>query len=254
MKKLICTKCGNSKDFKKILQGNLAIEIVLWCFYLVPGLIYSIWRRSESNIKRQCDSCDSFDLIPIDTPKGKLLQKELSDSENSETENKEIEGETGEKPEKPLNSIENPKKVKKNPTDWKLIFRFLIKFLAIIFLIQSIVNFSVYSFPYNIFQIFFVITCLIIISPNSIRGYLKDSYKFSSWNINQNTAIIIITIFSFAIGFFLTPSETSITLININQIIHRKGIAQFGRLLIQLFYLFGVFVAVFFFQYARLLK
>jgi ssDNA-binding Zn-finger/Zn-ribbon topoisomerase 1 len=47
-KKLIkCPNCGYEGEAKTYTKGSLAVEIVLWLFFLLPGLIYSVWRLSS---------------------------------------------------------------------------------------------------------------------------------------------------------------------------------------------------------------
>ena len=63
---LHCMDCG--EDFKPPLKGALrgstVIEVVLWLCYIVPGVIYSIWRRSGS-FKSECPMCHSSKVVPI---------------------------------------------------------------------------------------------------------------------------------------------------------------------------------------------
>lgn len=72
--KLICSACGHVGTFKTATKGNLLIEIILWLSFLIPGIIYSIWRRS--GLKRVCTVCKSENVIPVDTPVGKKLLAE----------------------------------------------------------------------------------------------------------------------------------------------------------------------------------
>ena len=75
---LICSNCGTAcyagdVDYKN--KGSFLIEVVLWLCFLVPGLIYSIWRRS--NLEKLCPKCGSSALMPLDTPRGKQLAGQL---------------------------------------------------------------------------------------------------------------------------------------------------------------------------------
>lgn len=72
---MICKQCGTVHDGARNLPGNGWIELVLWLAYLVPGLIYSIWRRSKSRLT--CGACGSRDLVPLDSPVGRRLRAEL---------------------------------------------------------------------------------------------------------------------------------------------------------------------------------
>jgi len=71
-KSQLCTNCGNIGPSKRHMPGSLLIEIVLWCFFIVPGLIYSLWRHSAS--KPSCAKCGSQQIIPADSPMAKKLQ------------------------------------------------------------------------------------------------------------------------------------------------------------------------------------
>ncbi len=61
LKILYCKSCKN-KTMNPKRKGNGWIEIILWICYIIPGLIYSIWRRSgQPNI---CPTCNKNTLIP----------------------------------------------------------------------------------------------------------------------------------------------------------------------------------------------
>lgn len=70
----VCTVCGFYGEPKTVKKGNGLIEFVLWFCWIVPGLIYSIWRRS--NQKPQCPICGSTSLIPPASHMAQLLIKE----------------------------------------------------------------------------------------------------------------------------------------------------------------------------------
>lgn len=57
-----CNSCGHKTSEPK-MKGNGWIEIILWLCYILPGLIYSIWRRS--GIKNICHKCGKDTLIPV---------------------------------------------------------------------------------------------------------------------------------------------------------------------------------------------
>lgn len=63
---LFCKECGHIGSSKRIMPGSILIELILWCCFLIPGLIYSIWRHSASG--QGCKSCGSKKLIPKDSP------------------------------------------------------------------------------------------------------------------------------------------------------------------------------------------
>jgi len=64
----ICTTCGFvGKPIRK-LQGSGLVELLLWLFFLIPGLIYSAWRGSGG--VNSCPSCGNRTMIPLDSPMG----------------------------------------------------------------------------------------------------------------------------------------------------------------------------------------
>lgn len=79
MSKLVCTQCGFVGKPKRAIKGNSAIEIILWLFFIVPGLIYSIWRSNSRH--KICPDCKSIALIPIDSPRAKKIMLENGISE-----------------------------------------------------------------------------------------------------------------------------------------------------------------------------
>ena len=56
-----CRTC-HSFSTTGLKKGNGWIELVLYLFYIVPGIIYSIWRRSGA--PPVCPVCRSHALVP----------------------------------------------------------------------------------------------------------------------------------------------------------------------------------------------
>lgn len=73
--KMICTHCGTRGTPKSITSGSIGIEIILWICFLIPGLIYSIWRISSR--KDGCPACGMPNMIRVDTPHGGTLVKKF---------------------------------------------------------------------------------------------------------------------------------------------------------------------------------
>jgi len=73
-KEMFCVKCGYKGKPKLITKGSIGLEIVLWLFFLIPGLIYSIWRHTSRY--RGCLKCKDT-MIPLDSP---VAQKLLAES------------------------------------------------------------------------------------------------------------------------------------------------------------------------------
>jgi len=79
LKTLVCTQCGYVGQSDSKNKGSFAVEIILWCFFLFPGLIYSIWRRSA--LEPICSKCGNKSLIPITSPRASKIMEEQGDSE-----------------------------------------------------------------------------------------------------------------------------------------------------------------------------
>jgi hypothetical protein len=69
----LCTKCLFQGTMKKDTPGSFLIEVILWLAFIVPGIIYSIWRLS--NKKLMCPQCKSSEIIPADSEMAKRLLK-----------------------------------------------------------------------------------------------------------------------------------------------------------------------------------
>lgn len=72
---MICSSCGTTGIPQSDTPGSFLIELLLWCFFLLPGLIYSIWRLSAR--KQVCPSCKGSGMIPLNSPRGRKLAQEL---------------------------------------------------------------------------------------------------------------------------------------------------------------------------------
>jgi len=64
-----CANCGTVGEAKTITKGSFLMELLLWIAFLVPGLIYSIWRISSRY--RGCGACGSASVMPVDSPKAR---------------------------------------------------------------------------------------------------------------------------------------------------------------------------------------
>lgn len=72
----ICPSCGTKGTPIVKVKGSFGIEIVLWLCFLLPGLIYSIWRLSSRYAA--CPACDQRGMIPINTPNDQRLDEQFS--------------------------------------------------------------------------------------------------------------------------------------------------------------------------------
>ncbi len=64
---MFCPNCGTIGTPKKVTKGSILIEIVLWLFMILPGLLYSLWRLSTRH--SACPSCGAPNMIPANSPK-----------------------------------------------------------------------------------------------------------------------------------------------------------------------------------------
>lgn len=62
----LCPVCGTvGKPIKKT-QGSFMVEVFLWLCFLLPGLIYTVWRIF--NKLKVCPNCKSAAMIPATSP------------------------------------------------------------------------------------------------------------------------------------------------------------------------------------------
>jgi len=70
-KDMLCTNCGLQGKPKLKTKGSILIEIILWICFIVPGLIYSIWRHTTRY--KACPSCAAQNMIPLDSPRAREM-------------------------------------------------------------------------------------------------------------------------------------------------------------------------------------
>lgn len=73
---MICQSCGTRCEPRTITKGSLGIEVILWICFIIPGVLYTIWRLTTRH--KGCPKCGSASVIPTDTPMGR---KFISDME-----------------------------------------------------------------------------------------------------------------------------------------------------------------------------
>lgn len=78
----VCTQCNYVGEPKGAIGGNGCIEVILWLCFIIPGLIYSIWRSSSRH--KICPKCKSQSLIPMDSPKAQKIMNEVMSKEEIE--------------------------------------------------------------------------------------------------------------------------------------------------------------------------
>jgi len=68
----VCTNCGYVGNPISITRGDFAIEVLLWLFFLVPGIIYSVWRLASRYAA--CPKCKAPNTIPVGSPVAQRLR------------------------------------------------------------------------------------------------------------------------------------------------------------------------------------
>jgi proteolipid membrane potential modulator/LITAF-like zinc ribbon protein len=68
---MICPACGTRTEPTTRTPGSIWIEIVLWLCFIIPGLIYSLWRLTSK--EKVCPACGATGMIPVSTPRGQQL-------------------------------------------------------------------------------------------------------------------------------------------------------------------------------------
>lgn len=69
----ICTQCGWEGERKKELRGSRMVETLLWSVLLLPGPLYSIWRRTGRS--KQCPHCGVPMLVKLTSDAGWLARR-----------------------------------------------------------------------------------------------------------------------------------------------------------------------------------
>ncbi|ACL71485.1 hypothetical protein Tgr7_0387 [Thioalkalivibrio sulfidiphilus HL-EbGr7] len=80
-KALICSRCGTANKARTHTRGSIFIEILLWLMFIIPGLIYSIWRLTTRG--KVCGVCGSADLVPLTSPAGQELSARYGQHQDS---------------------------------------------------------------------------------------------------------------------------------------------------------------------------
>lgn len=66
-----CTRCGSDGAPETFTPGSLAVEIALWLFLLVPGVFYTLWRRSVGRYTG-CAVCRAKETVPLSAWKARV--------------------------------------------------------------------------------------------------------------------------------------------------------------------------------------
>ncbi len=71
--------CGHVGIIKRSIKGSGGVEFVLYLFFIIPGIIYSVWRRSGND--EVCAICKSSELISLKSQEAQnFLNKQKQDN------------------------------------------------------------------------------------------------------------------------------------------------------------------------------
>ena len=70
---MVCANCSTAEAARRRTKGSDGVEVLMWLFFLLPGLVYSVWRRSGKTEWFECHACGSTDLIPLDSQRAHAL-------------------------------------------------------------------------------------------------------------------------------------------------------------------------------------
>jgi hypothetical protein len=72
-REMFCPNCGTVGNPESFTRGSFFIELALWLCFIVPGLIYSIWRLSSRY--KGCPACEQPGMVPLDSPRARAEMK-----------------------------------------------------------------------------------------------------------------------------------------------------------------------------------
>ncbi len=61
-----CPNCGTVALSKRYMRGSFVTELLLWFFFLLPGIICSLYRLAGKY--DGCPQCGFQNVIPLDSP------------------------------------------------------------------------------------------------------------------------------------------------------------------------------------------
>lgn len=73
---MLCKNCYHQGQPITKVQGSMLVELALWLFFIVPGLLYSFWRLTTKH--KVCPECFERGMIPNTSPAAQLILAQLS--------------------------------------------------------------------------------------------------------------------------------------------------------------------------------
>ncbi|MFA6518245.1 MAG: hypothetical protein WCV93_01175 [Candidatus Shapirobacteria bacterium] len=71
----VCRNCGYIGEADKKVSGSFLVEVLLWCLFILPGIIYSISRYAKKVLI--CPECEKETLIPTSSKMGIKLVRDM---------------------------------------------------------------------------------------------------------------------------------------------------------------------------------
>ncbi len=68
---MLCLRCHGVGEPRQEIEGSGCIELFLWIAFIIPGILYSLWRSSSRH--GTCRSCGSRELVPLDSPRAREI-------------------------------------------------------------------------------------------------------------------------------------------------------------------------------------
>lgn len=75
-KKYVCMECGCQREPVMANRGMLIIELLMWLLYILPGVIYSIWRRVRK--QEVCPSCGEPSVVLTSSSRAMKMMRLLN--------------------------------------------------------------------------------------------------------------------------------------------------------------------------------
>ena len=72
---MVCTRCGTVGWPKRHTPGTFAVELLLFLFFIIPGVIYGIWRLAAR--RDVCAACLSDAIVPVNSPIGQSIMNRV---------------------------------------------------------------------------------------------------------------------------------------------------------------------------------
>lgn len=72
----VCMQCGFVGYPKTVTPGHILLELLAWCLFIIPGLLYSLWRHAARH--QACPQCGAKGMIPKTSPVAQRFLQSLS--------------------------------------------------------------------------------------------------------------------------------------------------------------------------------